>query len=136
MINWAGKRVVVAGGLGQIGSHLSRRLVGLGATVIIADNGLTGIAKNIEDIPLGNDVRKPGLLVRKVDLKNLDTCIAITQDTDYVFQLAANMGGMIFIDSGAKNNVRIMDDNARINMNMLSAAHHNKVSQYFYSSSA
>ena len=129
MIDWKNKKVIIAGGAGQIGSHLSRRLVQYGANVRIVDNLLTGLRKNIEDI-----IDKIEFFER--DLRNGDICKIFTRDIDYVFQLAANMGGMIFIDKEAKNNVLIMDDNARINMNMLQAAYINKVKGFFYSSSA
>ncbi len=35
---WQGRRVVVTGGAGFIGSHLADKLIGLGATVTVADN--------------------------------------------------------------------------------------------------
>lgn len=41
---WAGKRVVVAGGAGFIGTHLTRALISEGAEVAIVDNLSTGSA--------------------------------------------------------------------------------------------
>jgi dTDP-glucose 4,6-dehydratase len=45
-----GRRVVVTGGAGFIGSHLCRALVGLGATVVAVDNLVTGYAANVADL--------------------------------------------------------------------------------------
>ncbi|OYW58672.1 MAG: hypothetical protein B7Z31_07280, partial [Rhodobacterales bacterium 12-65-15] len=41
---WAGKRVVVAGGAGFIGTHLARALIMAGAEVALVDNLSTGRA--------------------------------------------------------------------------------------------
>ncbi|MGI9017544.1 MAG: UDP-glucuronic acid decarboxylase family protein [Euzebya sp.] len=41
---------VITGGAGFLGSHLSRRLIGLGARVIVLDNLSTGRAYNLEDL--------------------------------------------------------------------------------------
>ncbi len=45
-----GATTVITGGAGFLGSHLSRRLVGLGANVIVLDNLSTGRAYNVEDL--------------------------------------------------------------------------------------
>src|SRR5688572_22463793 len=42
-----GKRVVVTGGAGFLGSHLCERLLALGAHVMCVDNLLTGAENNI-----------------------------------------------------------------------------------------
>lgn len=44
------KKVLVAGGAGFIGSHLSKRLLDLGHTVTIVDNLLTGRTENIASL--------------------------------------------------------------------------------------
>jgi dTDP-glucose 4,6-dehydratase len=45
-----GRRVVVTGGAGFIGSHLCRALVGQGVTVVAVDNLVTGNAANVADL--------------------------------------------------------------------------------------
>ena len=45
---------VITGGAGFLGSHLARRLVGLGARVIVLDNLSTGRARNIDEL-FGHD---------------------------------------------------------------------------------
>jgi len=123
---WHDKKVLVAGGAGLIGSHLARTLLGKGARVCVADNLFSGSLKNIEAIQDKVDVQV-------VDLREEGICRKLTKDTDYVFQLAANMGGIGYITSVGAD---IMRDNTLINTNMLQASLENKVKEYFYSSSA
>jgi dTDP-glucose 4,6-dehydratase len=49
-----GATIVITGGAGFLGSHLSRRLLDLGARVTVLDNLSTGRASNIEDL-FGHD---------------------------------------------------------------------------------
>jgi GDP-D-mannose 3',5'-epimerase len=123
---WHDKKVLVAGGAGLIGSHLARTLLRNGARVCIADNLSSGSLKNIEDI-------KEKIDVQGVDLREENICTKLTKNVDYVFQLAANMGGIGYITQIGAD---IMRDNLLININMLHASYSNKVKGYFYSSSA
>jgi len=123
---WYNKRILVAGGAGLIGSHIARTLLNKGAKVTIADNLSSGSTKNIEDI-------KNKVLFVSVDLRKESECKKLTKGKDYVFQFAANMGGIGYITAIGAD---IMRDNILINTNMLQAALENKVEGYFYSSSA
>jgi nucleoside-diphosphate-sugar epimerase len=105
---------------------VARTLLGKGAKVCVADNLSSGSLKNIEDIQDKADVQV-------VDLREEGNCRKLTKDIDYVFQLAANMGGIGYITSVGAD---IMRDNILINANMLQASLENKVKEYFYSSSA
>ena len=67
-----------------------------------------------------------------MDMKNLDNCKEVTKDIDYVFNMACNMGGMGFIE----NNKAECMLSVLINTNLLSACRDNKISKYFFSSSA
>ncbi len=58
-----GKRVLVTGGAGFLGSHLCERLIKLGAHVICVDNFLTGNPDNISHL-----VGKPGFSFLKHDV--------------------------------------------------------------------
>ena len=51
---FAGTTAVVTGGAGFLGSHLCRRLLDLGASVVALDNLSTGRAENLDDL-LGRD---------------------------------------------------------------------------------
>ena len=46
-MEWSGKQVVITGGLGFLGSHLTDTLAGLGASVVIVDNMSFGSAANL-----------------------------------------------------------------------------------------
>jgi len=123
---WGDRRVLVAGGAGLIGSHIARTLLNKGAKVTIVDNLSSGSIKNIEDV-------KNKVLFVSADLRKESECKKLTKGKDYVFQFAANMGGIGYITAVGAD---IMRDNILINTNMLQAALENKVEGYFYSSSA
>jgi GDP-D-mannose 3', 5'-epimerase len=67
------------------------------------------------------------------DLRKLDECLRVTAACDWVFQLAADMGGMGFIQSNAAT---LFYNNVMIDVNMVEAARKNNVKRFFYSSSA
>lgn len=113
----------VGGGAGFIGSHLAKELKKQGHHVICADwkeNEFMKIEEFCDDF-------------RLVDLRNLKNCIDVTAGCDCVFNLAADMGGMGFI---ASNESVLCYNNTMISSNMLEASRRNKVTHYFYSSSA
>jgi GDP-D-mannose 3',5'-epimerase len=68
-----------------------------------------------------------------LDLRERENCEAATRGMDWVFGLAADMGGMGFITA---NNARIAHNNALINLHTLEAARVNGVSRYLFTSSA
>lgn len=79
-----GKRVLVTGGAGFIGSHLTRRLVGLGAEVAVLTK-YNSIVDNVRIADLWDRVR-----VIEADLRNLDSLLAIRDfQPQVVFHLAA-----------------------------------------------
>ena len=117
------KTVCVGGGAGFIGSHLARRLRDEGCFVIVADR------KEHEFW----DAKEYCDKFMKRDLRSLQQCIEVTKDCDEVYNLAADMGGMGFIQS---NESVLMFNNTMISSNMLEAARRNGVDRFFYSSSA
>jgi len=66
------------------------------------------------------------------DLKDLKNCRIVTRGIDEVYNLAADMGGMGFIE----NNKALCMLNVLINTHMLMAAVESRVGRFFYSSSA
>ena len=44
-------RIVVAGGAGFVGSHLTEALVGAGHDIVVLDNLCTGRRKNLDHLP-------------------------------------------------------------------------------------
>jgi len=116
-------RVCVGGGAGFIGSHLAKRMKAEGHYVICVDWKVNEYMKQ-EDFC---DEFK------QMDLRDLNNCIEATKGCDRVFNLAADMGGMGFIQS---NHSIILYNNTMISFNMAEASRRNGVKRFFYSSSA
>ena len=79
-----GKRTLITGGLGFIGSNLAHRLVSLGAWVRIADAALPGTGAN--DFNLYGIEQNVEL--HHTDLRNADAIPALIVGQDYLFNLA------------------------------------------------
>jgi GDP-D-mannose 3',5'-epimerase len=116
-------KIAVCGGGGFIGSHLAKRLHDEGHHVVVSDWKRN---KYFEQKDFCSEFLH-------VDLRVLDNCIKATEGCDWVFNLAADMGGMGFIQS---NHSVIMYNNTMISFNVLEAARKNQVKRFFYSSSA
>jgi GDP-D-mannose 3',5'-epimerase len=63
----------------------------------------------------------------------MDNCMAVQKGCDHTFHLAADMGGMGFIQS---NHSIILYNNTMISLNMIEAARQQGVKRFFYASSA
>ena len=81
-MDWRGKRVLVCGGAGFIGSHLSEALVNRGSHVTVADNLLSG---SISNLAWGLDK----ITFLQCDVADPKLGLKITSPPDYVFHLAA-----------------------------------------------
>jgi nucleoside-diphosphate-sugar epimerase len=118
-----GKKAMVCGGGGFIGGHLVRSLISSGAEVIRAID-----IKPLDEWYQATD----GVENLVIDLKEKENCARAAKGADVVFQLAADMGGMGFIE----NNKALCMLSVLINTHMLLAARDAGVQRYFYSSSA
>ena len=123
---WNGRRALVTGGAGFIGSHLVRKLLGLGCTVSVADNFSRGSKENLE--PFIDRIS-----LHAVDLTDVGNCLTCTKDADYVFHLAASVGGIHYIK---RENVEGLTPSVLMNTNMLEAARRNDVERFLFTSSA
>src|SRR5580698_3570152 len=118
-----GKKAVVCGAGGFIGGHLVQSLLANGVEVI----------RSVDIKPLdewyqsSNDVENLSL-----DLQDKDNCLTAARGAEVVFQLAADMGGMGFIE----NNKALCMLSVLTNTHMLMAARDKGVERFFYSSSA
>jgi len=118
-----GKKVVVSGAGGFIGGHLVKSLMANGASEIRA----------VDIKPLDEWYQKFASVENlSLDLKDKDNCYRATEGMDAVFQLAADMGGMGFIE----NNRALCMLSVLTNTHMLMAARDQGVERFFYSSSA
>ena len=78
------KKVIVTGGAGFIGSHLTCRLIATGHKVTVIDNFNTGKLKNLDSIK-----NNKNLIIVKADIRNKDKIDKLFKNIDYVFHLAA-----------------------------------------------
>lgn len=116
------KRILVAGGGGFIGGWLVKELLSQGNQVSVVDNKpLDEWSQVFQEAT--NTVR---------DLSSLEECIKSTKNIDEVYNLAADMGGMGFIE----NNKAACMLSVLINTHLLMASKENAVSRYFFASSA
>lgn len=69
----------------------------------------------------------------QLDLRGYKNAVTALKDVDWVFNLAANMGGIGFI---TRVKADVMRDNVKINSNILEACRVNDVERLFFSSSA
>ena len=115
--------IVVTGAGGFIGGHLVADLVRDGFTNIRAVDG-----KTLDQWYQ----RAPGVRCLEADLRDSVVCRAVTRDARWVFDLAADMGGMGFIEA---NRARCMLS-VLINTNLLLGAVQHGVERYFFASSA
>ena len=115
--------VLVAGGGGFIGGHLIARLRQDGYRRIRC----VDIKPISEWFQVFDDVENI-----QADLKSLENCEGACKDVSLVFNLAANMGGMGFIE----NNKALCMLSVLINTHLLRCAHDASVDRFFYPSSA
>ena len=115
--------VVVCGAGGFIGGHLVADLLREGGSRVRA----------VDVKPVDEWFQVFGEADNRVrDLSDLDVCRETVEGAQYVFNLAADMGGMGFIEA---NKARCMLS-VLINTHLLLAAHERGVERYFFSSSA
>ena len=115
-------RILVAGGSGFIGTHMIRYLKSLGHYVISVDIELPRWTLQEADVFIQSDLRRQ------------DYAASVTKNIDWVFNFAADMGGMGFIGDPSLQ-ASILYNNTMINFNLLESARKNGVERYFQASS-
>ncbi len=81
------KRILVTGGSGFIGSHLTESLLARGHQVTVVDDLSTGSAKNLAHLQ-----NHPALTIRQADIGNPELVTELVAQTDAVYHLAAAVG--------------------------------------------
>jgi UDP-glucose 4-epimerase len=116
---YEGKRALVTGGLGFIGSNLAIRLLELGAEVLLVDALIPETGGNPFNIDPVKD--HPRLSVRKVDIRDVLTMERLVRDQDVIFNLA---GQVSHIDS-MKDPFTDLEINCRSQLALLEACRYN-----------
>lgn len=116
-------RVLVAGGGGFIGGHLVKTLLGDGHDVRAVD---------VKPIESWWQVHTEAENRPDVDLMRIDACLESTKGVDQIYNLAADMGGMGFIE----NNKAACMLSVLISTNLLQSSVENNAERLFYASSA
>lgn len=115
------KKVLVTGAGGFIGHHLVSSLKAKGHWVRGVDLVCPEYAPSAADE------------FEVLDLRRWDNCLLATRGVHQVYQLAANMGGIGFIET---HKAEIVRDSTLINMHMLEAARTHGTEKFLFTSSA
>ena len=125
------KKAIVLGGGGFIGNHLTKRLKSEGFWVRSVDLKFPEFDETSCDKFYQGDLRDVALVQKVINNDKYDF--------EYIFQLAADMGGAGFIFTG-ENDADIMSNSLSINLNVLNSVvklkEIGKNPRVFYSSSA
>jgi GDP-L-fucose synthase len=115
-----GRRVLVTGGSGLIGSHLIEQLLAHGAQVraVVHTHPLGEFSDRVQTV--------------KADLTRLDDCVEAIGDVKHVFHLAAFVGG---VGRNKAHPAGMYTPNMLMQTNMLEAARLRDAEQYMYTSS-
>jgi len=114
---YQGRSVMITGGLGFIGSNLARRLVDLGARVLLIDSLIDDYGGNLFNID-GLDDR---LKVNIADIRQQSTMNYLVRGHDVIFNLA---GQVSHIDS-MREPYTDLEINCRAQLSLLEACRHN-----------
>lgn len=116
---YAGKRVLVTGGLGFIGSNLTIRLLELGASVLVVDSLIPETGANSYNVESVHD--HPRLSVRTVDVRDVLAMERLVRGQEVIFNLA---GQVSHLDS-MQDPFTDLEINCRSQLALLEACRHN-----------
>lgn len=121
---WKGKKVLVTGGTGFIGSFVSEILLKKGAVLTVTHK--SSDLSNIEGI-------KKEVEILKMDLTSISNASKVTKNKDVVLNLASRVAGIQFnVDHPAT----MFMDNIQIAKNLMEASLQNNVERFLVVSSA
>ncbi len=125
MLNFYGKKVLVTGGAGFIGSHLVDGLLRKNAEVRVVDDLSRGKLDNIAHC-------KDRIEFVKGDLMNAETALSALTDVEMCFHLAAVVGGVEFMTSHPAEILK----NVSIDYNVINSCRKMNIDRLLYTSSA
>ncbi|MBO4899846.1 MAG: SDR family oxidoreductase [Lachnospiraceae bacterium] len=118
---------LVTGGAGFIGSNICEALVNMGYRVRCLDNLSTGRIENLSSI-----MRNEKFTFTEGDIRDLDTCMRMTEGVDFVLNQAA-WGS---VPRSIEMPLLYEEINIRGTLNMMEASRQNDVSKFVYASSS
>ncbi|MCM8787121.1 MAG: NAD-dependent epimerase/dehydratase family protein, partial [Candidatus Omnitrophica bacterium] len=121
------KKVIVTGGAGFIGSHLTEELLNLGYQVIVLDNLSSGRLENLQIIKDNKN-----LLFYNVDISDFKNICDYFVDVDCVFHLAA----LADIVPSVNNPLKYHKSNVDGTVAVLEGARLNNVKRFIYAASS
>jgi len=123
---WRYRRVLITGGTGFIGSHLTQRLVESGATLTVASR--SGRWKLVPQAVGARRVRQ-----LQGDLRVADFADLCTSHQDIVFHFASKIAGLAY---NSEHPAEMMAYNTVLDLQVLDAAARNGVKHFVYPSGA
>ena len=126
-VKLSGKKILVTGGAGFIGSNLCESLLQLNNKVVCLDNFATGKRENITMF-----LDNPNFTLIEGDIRNLQDCMLATNEVDYVLHQAA-LGS---VPRSIKDPITSNEVNVGGFLNMLVASRDNCVKRFIYAASS
>lgn len=120
------RRVLVTGGAGFVGSHLTEALLDKRCEVTILDNLSDGFMENIT--PLLNSGKKVKFI--QGDVRDEETCLKAAEGAEVVFHKAAQINPVLAVDKPTYD----FETNARGTLNVLEAARRSDVEKLVFAS--
>lgn len=112
-----GKKVMITGGLGFIGSNLAHKLLSLGADILIVDSLIPTYGGNLFNV----EGVKDRVRINIADVRDRNGMDYLVRGQDYIFNLA---GQVSHIDS-MKDPYTDLEINCRSQLSLLEACRHN-----------
>ena len=125
--NFRGKKILVTGGAGFIGSNLCEALRHKKNKVICLDDFSTGKKANISEL-----IEDPNFTLIEGDIRKLGDCLKATTDVDYVLHQAA-LGS---VPRSIKDPINSNEVNVNGFLNMLVASRDNGVKRFVFAASS
>ena len=129
------KTALVLGAGGFIGSHLVKRLKSEGYWVRGVDLKSPDFSPSEADEFIVGDLRNPSLVSKVLYAPNQLSEQDNENSFDEVYQLAADMGGAGYINTG-DNDAEVVHNSMLINLNVVREASKKSIKKIFYASSA
>lgn len=120
-----GKKVLITGGAGFIGSELAHQLAAAGSEVIVVDNLVNGKRENLQDILSGN------VRLEVADIRDIEKMRSLINGVDILFHLAC-LGVRHSIHSPRENH----DVNGTATLDLLALSRDANVGRFVYVSSS